>query len=520
MEPITRKEFYLAKAAGTYTGPTPSPVLREDYYLATLAGDYSGSCPSPMTRIQIFMAAAAGVYSGALPEPVTREERFWAAIVYENYNGEPRPITREEYWLAKIAKRAALPEVVDKESSGTSLTLSSAAAPLTALTLYGKSEQETTTGAQLLNTEELKSIDCEFSVLGDGYTIQLNATVPDDNEGKVYSCLYFGFPDSYAGKTLTASYENFITTQDNETYDLGYMFKLNGGTTGCLSHMRKNGNVYTATIPENVTNIFLRLFLTESTSDELTPGENISATFTGLTLCEGSSALPWEPYTGGQPSPSPDYPQEIQSTGDSGTINITLSDGGSQSQTLPVSTPNGLPGIPVDSGGNYTDADGQQWVCDEVDFARGVYVQRIEKKVVNTFTDGTDYNTTIRLVDNNADLIEINNCILSTVASAVNSGSEKNTCRIYMGGNIFLFVSKDEFADLNAANEFFADNPVEFFVGLATPIETPLSAEQISAYKALHTYSPATTVSNDEEAWMKVGYKSPQNVGRIYKRNR
>ena len=34
-----------------------------------------------------------------------------------------------------------------------------------------------------------------------------------------------------------------------------------------------------------------------------------------IMLNEGSTALPWEPYTGGQPSPSPDYPQEIVSAG-------------------------------------------------------------------------------------------------------------------------------------------------------------------------------------------------------------
>ena len=39
-----------------------------------------------------------------------------------------------------------------------------------------------------------------------------------------------------------------------------------------------------------------------------------------------------------------------------------------------------LPGIPVTSGGNYTDSDGQQWICDEVDLERGVYVQRVGKK--------------------------------------------------------------------------------------------------------------------------------------------
>lgn len=48
-------------------------------------------------------------------------------------------------------------------------------------------------------------------------------------------------------------------------------------------------------------------------------------------------------------------------------------------QLLTLPTPNGLPGIPVTSGGNYTDQSGQQWVCDEVDMERGVKVQRIDK---------------------------------------------------------------------------------------------------------------------------------------------
>ena len=48
-------------------------------------------------------------------------------------------------------------------------------------------------------------------------------------------------------------------------------------------------------------------------------------------------------------------------------------------QLLPLPTPNGLPGIPVTSGGNYTDPQGQQWICDEVDFGKGVKVQRVDK---------------------------------------------------------------------------------------------------------------------------------------------
>lgn len=48
-------------------------------------------------------------------------------------------------------------------------------------------------------------------------------------------------------------------------------------------------------------------------------------------------------------------------------------------QLLTLPTPSGLPGIPVTSGGNYTDENGQQWICDEVDLERGMRVQRVDK---------------------------------------------------------------------------------------------------------------------------------------------
>ena len=53
-------------------------------------------------------------------------------------------------------------------------------------------------------------------------------------------------------------------------------------------------------------------------------------------------------------------------------------------QILTLQTPNGLPGVPVSKDGNYTDADGQQWVCDEIDLGRGKYVQRIEEHILKS----------------------------------------------------------------------------------------------------------------------------------------
>lgn len=78
-------------------------------------------------------------------------------------------------------------------------------------------------------------------------------------------------------------------------------------------------------------------------------------------------------------TPSPDNPVPIVSAGDGGTITVTVGDGADGQQTIALQTPNGLPGIPVTSGGNYTDPGGQRWVCDEVDLERGVRVQRVDK---------------------------------------------------------------------------------------------------------------------------------------------
>ena len=82
-------------------------------------------------------------------------------------------------------------------------------------------------------------------------------------------------------------------------------------------------------------------------------------------------------------TPSPDNPVPIVSAGDGGTITVTIGDGADERQTITLQTPNGLPGIPVTSGGNYTDPQGQQWVCDEMDLERGVKVQRVDKTCID-----------------------------------------------------------------------------------------------------------------------------------------
>ena len=81
-------------------------------------------------------------------------------------------------------------------------------------------------------------------------------------------------------------------------------------------------------------------------------------------------------------TPTPDAPVPIVNVGDGGTIVITLSDKHEKMQTITIPTPNGLLGIPVAAGGNYTDGTGQQWVCDEVDFTNCIRIKRVSSFVV------------------------------------------------------------------------------------------------------------------------------------------
>ncbi len=80
-------------------------------------------------------------------------------------------------------------------------------------------------------------------------------------------------------------------------------------------------------------------------------------------------------------------------------------------------------------------------------------------------------------------------------------------------GIAFIYFWRCNFADCDANNGatvddlklFLAENPMKIMYAGAS-IETPLTAEQISAYKALHTNKPTTTITNSDNAHMAVDY--------------
>jgi hypothetical protein len=167
-------------------------------------------------------------------------------------------------------------------------------------------------------------------------------------------------------------------------------------------------------------------------------------------------------------------------------------------QLLTIPTPNGLPGIPVTSGGNYTDENGQQWICDEVDLERGVYVQRIYTVDVAEleYSAGTILQTVKRI------FYKIS--VPSTGVTNKGYCTRLTYSANYSADNPHFYINEERivvFIPLDTTIK-----PKEYLVQyiLATPIETPLSEADIAAYRALTTYKGTTIL--ESECYLKVKY--------------
>jgi hypothetical protein len=205
-------------------------------------------------------------------------------------------------------------------------------------------------------------------------------------------------------------------------------------------------------------------------------------------------------------TPTPDAPVPIVSAGDGGSITVTLSDGNGKTQTLTLPTPNGLPGIPVTSGGNYTDSTGQQWVCDEVDLEREVKVQKVYKVEVEgenvKFVQAGEYV--------NLDQRDLPFARIFGGEATIAISTFSKTQWHFNPYNRFLYLIKANFAD--QLNESCKNQLGKIYYVLATPIETPLTPAEIAAYKALTVYGPDTVVQAGDGVGLKLDYQRDVNI--------
>ena len=483
--------------------------------------------------------------------------------------------------------------------------------PMNEMKVFGWSKQESTTGAQLFPTitpsiEEKNGITVEYMEHG---KIHISGTTE---------------------KTVDFIAPTFELLAGTYTLSMGVnidntLMRCTLSTTEGLPYfdILNNEASKTETTEDNmILYLLLRVY----------GGKTIDITIQPM-LNTGTSPLPWEPYTGGQPSPSPDYPQEIVSAGAGGEVEVTicgknLFDGNTdisktqyyklpiqmkkgakltmsfigvgtgsgavkaychdselnfcntffyfdaksgvnkysstitcsggekniffyktsftrlfekiydiqieindvttdytpyhEPQFLSISTPTGLPAIPVDSDGNYTDANGQQWIADYADLKRGKYVQNIcdlpLKDInlewntwgvnVNT-SNGTGfyaYLTKYAHVGNTKTLATI--CQHNADAW----GGRKIGCNAEVNSNyitISLHTSDlDDASDNTKAIASFKkiveQTDTHVLYVRAEPIERDLTPEEIQAYKNLVTYARTTIVENDAECYMEV----------------
>lgn len=483
------------------------------------------------------------------------------------------------------------------------------------LSLYGKSTQVTTTGAQLYST------------------------MP--TEGKLINGITFGVKDG--GLSLKGTAEG---TQRNDGYFFKKGIELSPGTYTISFSGKGNLSEIEVGISGDDKNMLLSSFALYNVPQKLTlseaktcyvvaqsrVGKSVDCTIY-IMLNAGSSALPYEPYTGGKPSPSVEYPQEITSSGDKGdvgvdvyggnlfdidaepfegrrndyifennaiykdniiphkpiryhiktppktrlrlsadvisnstvvqvsnykeggtTVNASISKSNREKifdtneheklvvsiynikegmlkagnimvgiageaknifepykpvQTLTIPTPNSLPGIKVDSGGNYTDASGQQWVCDEIDLQRGKYVQRIyscrkEDYSIVKWSNGEYFVICYEVPTPSVKEKAV--CSATNILRSSWINGAKPYYFLQTKGQKVIIALGVDYCFSETEMRKILDRGIEFIYVLESPIEHDLPPEVVEAYKKLHTNYPVTTVLNDAGAGMKVEY--------------
>ena len=154
---------------------------------------------------------------------------------------------------------------------------------LLGIEIEGATEQTTTTGKNLLNPEPLKDIsNFDTNQSGEGfYVYEFEAPSAGDYTVSVKQAV---------------KYANYLMVSDKPTF--------RAGNQTWFSHLTAVGGATSATF-KNVNAIYL-YFSTSIAAIQATL-EKVG----WIQIEKGSTATAYEPYTGGKPSPSHEYPQEI-----------------------------------------------------------------------------------------------------------------------------------------------------------------------------------------------------------------
>ena len=221
-------------------------------------------------------------------------------------------------------------------------------------------------------------------------------------------------------------------------------------------------------------------------------------------ICLGIGSEPiYEPYTGGIPSPSPDYPQQIKSVVNP-TVKVSNEDGAkSQTVTLPYT----LNAIPVSSGGNVT-IDGQQYIADRVVEKDGVFgVERNTATDVPVLTKKLKETPDLKgrfMQDLAFEKTFTFNAPLVNIGYGTNWGAAGNVIDKWIFGvnNKALYISPPKNLNYTSEDIFNAlkDLNIKVYGALLVPFFEPLPGDIQAKLRTLVANYPVTniTVTSDQ----------------------
>lgn len=184
-----------------------------------------------------------------------------------------------------------------------------------------------------------------------------------------------------------------------------------------------------------------------------------------------------------------------------------------------------LCGIPVDSGGNYTDSNGQQWICDELIYnadGTGKIIKRINDIIFNGGEDwklsGNGKSIFLILSDDikvkfksNLDNAEMFSN--KYVAGSYNDYYHATKTCISTAENGAIVLYDERFPhNIEALKADMAANNLRVVYALKTPQEIELTSEEMKALRQLQTFDGVTNISNSVNADMDVQYCTDKSL--------
>jgi len=252
------------------------------------------------------------------------------------------------------------------------------------------------------------------------------------------------------------------------------------GDDGSASNPMKGSGTYCVIAPQ--AGVYYMRF-TDTTND----------TSTLYMMAKGDAAVPYEPYVGGQPSPSPDYPQNIDVV--TGVQTVAVDDGGSNSQTYIID----LGSIELCKIGNY-----QDYIYKGSD---GWYVHKeIKKRTFNgqeswgTATYGSVrffYTTDAEGVElSDGDVVIISDKFLGQWGGANNTVVISNNPST---PHRLMFFTNDIGTTTNAWTTWLGTNNVLAYYALQTPTDTKITDQtligELEAVLGMTCYDGDTNVT-------------------------